>query len=159
MLELIQPFIQEPPFYLAHVVCTCLQWELWELFSSHWNTAAHTEHREKCLKKAVPSYLPSCQGLAQQHMSIVQVCLHQLPPFLTLMSHVLEGGNGKKPKRYVHTKEGKQVMAERGGKRTISSLWRNINPSHRCNSFSVKLVLHSAMSPKGPVEVLFPCPL
>lgn len=75
------------------------------------NTPAHTD---KCLKKAVPSHLPSCQGLAQQHMSIVQVCSHQLPPFLTLMSHILEGGNGKKKqnKIYVHMKEGKQVMAE-----------------------------------------------
>lgn len=132
--------------------CVCASSEgAWELFSSHWNTTAHTD---KCLKKAVPSYLPSCQGLAQQHTLIVQICLHQLPPFLTLMSHILEEENGKKTKRYIHMKKGKQVMAERGGKRSISILWR-INLSPCCNSFSLKLVLHSALSPKGLIEVLF----
>lgn len=89
-----------------HTWCACASSEAaWELFSSHWNTTAHSEQTEKCLKKAVPSHLPSCQGLAQQHMSIVQVCLHQLPPFLTLMSHILERGNGKKPQK-INTHEG-----------------------------------------------------
>jgi len=55
--------------------------------------------------------------------------------------------------------EENQAIAESRRKRTILSLWWNINLLSCCNRFSFKLVLHSAVPPKGLAEALFfPCP-
>lgn len=151
ILELIQPYIEDPPFYLAHTFV--LPVKQWGSSSALKHSSTYRQVPQKGCS-IPPSKLPrSCPATHVDSAGL-------LAPTSSIshadVPHTRRRKWGKKQnKRYVHMKEGKRVMAEGGGKLIISSLWRNINPSPCCNSFSFKLVLHSAMSPKGLVEVLF----
>lgn len=157
MLELIQPYIHKPPFYLAHMVCTSLEWSsvaALQLLLKHYSTCRQVPQRKGC--SILPSKMPkSCPVTCVDSAGL-------LAPTSSIshadVPHTIRE-NWKKPKRYVPMKEGKTGNGRDRREKTIPSLWRNINPSPCCSRFSLKLVLHSAIAPKGLAEVLFFCPL